>query len=996
MGGAILATLFAGVDLYAQGQYYPVNPPGAPYGATYTGIVVHSNVNLQYLQNQLHVLFGPNVTLEVPIPTGSVAPTTAQFSAAATSCTQGVLSGNASPGVTLSALANEAVAWRPVDRAATAGAIAQAIVQFNNATAVANLTTMVDALAKSQPTLIDSILPAILTKAGAVSSVAPGISQLVLTAVSDIPRDLTRVATLVNGGLTALDDANLTPAQKTAAYIDPSTGYVRTLLGASVINSNLALIDVVAKSITTGNFLAMVPPSGGQTSLDQVLNAAVAALPMVNNLVMGAVTEGALRSQGANASAIATRLATASPSTANYTNAIVTGYSMGSKVGPYQSVLTANASLADAVAAGATVKAKLTTAVIVQWALVDGTATPPRNIVTAVIRANLSAAVATVTGAINSSTHTPYGTATFGDIAWAGANAAPLESVGNVVQAILQRSSSSLTTLNSGVVTSVVDNAIQGATAGSKTGAFADIVYKAENVARNTAGVSALLVKQAVDSLHTAGGASISYLGVVAALAGDVTGANRSAIQTNGFSELTLKGGDVTAATNGANLVQALQTNPTKSFTATLSAFNTASGSPSPANSVMADLYGAILANPNEADAALAAAIKQSTVSDATLTSVASDSLRGINSTMDANLRMVDTVVTHLKAQAVAVGGAIEDLFDFVGHQIVLNPTLTRDIVIAATVIDPDNAHFVAHSVAFNNPTGAAATVASIFTYAQITNPTPFARPSSSNPSGALSSKSFPGPTPGVIIDQPAAAAAITAGLTTGILEAHHTATNTQSALVATISAAVVASIAQDGTNLRGPVNPFNAAGDTSANFRQSDGATTTSIKSGVQQTVGPAGAITGYIAEVTNAGDTTISAITRAVLAAAVGGGARMYALEIAQAAGQALRWVGGASVSTALAGSLSVGNPAYDIANAMAKTVKGSFTLAQLENAVTFGINEAANGTIGAGALGLNATGLNPGTGTLTIKASGNANSDFYQLRSATGTPVTDIFNL
>jgi hypothetical protein len=68
----------------------------------------------------------------------------------------------------------------------------------------------------------------------------------------------------------------------------------------------------------------------------------------------------------------------------------------------------------------------------------------------------------------------------------------------------------------------------------------------------------------------------------------------------------------------------------------------------------------------------------------------------------------------------------------------------------------------------------------------------------------------------------------------------------------------------------------------------------------------------------------------------------------------------------------------------------------LAQLENAVAFGINQAAAGVIGAGALGLNATGLNPGTGSLVIKATGNANSDFYIHRSATGTPVTDIFNL
>jgi len=220
-------------------------------------------------------------------------------------------------------------------------------------------------------------------------------------------------------------------------------------------------------------------------------------------------------------------------------------------------------------------------------------------------------------------------------------------------------------------------------------------------------------------------------------------------------------------------------------------------------------------------------------------------------------------------------------------------------------------------------------------------------------------------------------------------------ATNTQNALTSTITAAVAASLTQNGTNLRGPVNPFNAPGDTTKNFQQSDGGVGT-VKSGAQQTVGVAGAITGYIAEVTNSGDSTISDITKAVLTAAVGGGARPYALEIAQAAGQALRWVAGTNVDTSAGGSMQAGNPIFDIATAMSSTVTGFATLAQLENAVAFGITQAANGVIGAGALGLNATNLNSGNGTLVIKATGNNNSDFYLHRSATGTPVTDIFNL
>lgn len=991
LSGLALASVLTGT-VYGQGQYYPVNPQGAPYGSTYTGITVHSSTDLQFLQSSLQSIYGPTVTLQVPLPTGSTSPTTAQFSAAVSAAVQGVVTGNPGvpAGVTLATVTNEAVAWRPADRNATTTASAQAVVNYSvtPAAAVSNLNQLTDALTKAQPTLIDTIAPSIFNAAGASTdpTVASSISQLVATAVGDIPTDTTRAGSLINSGLTSLSLSTLTAAQKTTAFTDPSTGIVALLLGAPVANNNPVLIDAEIKGLTYGGFASMA-------SLTQVLNAAVVALPTQTNATLGALVGGALRSQGGSATTIGSVVAAASPGTAAYTNAVIGGYSNSATLAAFQGYVSANPTLADAIASGAAVKATLTPPVIVQWALRNGSATPS-SVVAATVGANQSYAVATVTGAINTTTHTPYGTATFADIALGGATAAPVAQVGNVVQAILQNSASSITALNTGVVTSVVDGAIQGATAGGNTGAYADIVYKAESVARNTSGASSLLVQQAVTSIKNAGGSS--FIAVVAALAGDVYGANRSALQTAGFSALSSSGGDVTAATSGANLIQAIQTNASKTFTNTISAFYTASTNASPTNSVIADLYGAVLSNPNEADAGLAAAIKQSNVSDSILTGVASDALRTSNTTffgLNPALQLVRTTVIHIKQEALA--GNLNDLFDFVGHQIVTNTSMTKDIAIAATVVDPDHAHFIAGSVAFNNPLNASASVGAIFTYAQITNPTPLALPSLSNPTGALSSKTFPGQPVGAVVDQPAAAAAITAALTTGILEANLSATDTQNALVSSVTAAVAASLTQNGTNLRGPVNPFNAPGDTTKNFQQSDGGVGT-VKSGVQQTVGAAGAITGYIAEVTNSGDSTISAITKAVLTAAVGGGARPYALEIAQAAGQALRWVGGLNVSTAAGGSLVAGNPIFDIANAMASTVTGFATLAQLENAVTFGINQAAAGVIGAGAVGLNATNLNNANGTLVIKATGNNNSDFYIHRSATGAPVTDIFNL
>lgn len=993
LGGVALAALIASSSVYGQGEYYPVNPPGAPYGATYTGITVHSNADLQWLQTMVTNLYGPTVTLQVPLPTGSTAPTTAQFSAAVSLAINYAITGSTPPGVTIATLSNEAVAWRSSDRAATATAIAQSILQYSPdpTTAVSNLTIATDALSKSQPTLIDTIAPSIFNVAAASStvSIASSVPQLVATSVANIPTDLGRAGSIITAGLTSIGNAaNLTAAQKTTAFIDPSTGLVNALLSSANADNNPAMIDAVVKATTYGAF-------SGMASLTQVLNASVAAMPTKTNATLGALVDGALRSQGGSAATIASTVAAANPGTATYTNAVVGGYSNSATLAAFQAYVLANPTVADALASGAVVKGTLTPAVVVQWALRNGTA-DPKSVVAASVSANLQSAGATVLGAINTTAHAPWGTATFGDLAYGGSAAAPVEQVGNIIQTIIQNSSATNTTLVTATVTSVVDNAIQGATAGGKGGAYADIVFKAETIARNTTGASAPLVTQAIDSINAAGGAS--YIAVVAALAGDAYSVNRTAILSAGITELTNTGGDTIAANNAANLIQALRANTAKTFTTTLSGFNTAVGSASPTNSVIANIYATILNNPTEADASLAAALKQSNLSPATLTAVASDALRASNTTfygVNPTLQMVQQVVSHVKATALA--GGINDMVDFVSHQIILNPLMLKDIAIAATVIDPDNVNFVAHAVAFNKPLSASTTVGALFTYAQITNPTPFAAPTPSNPSGALTTKAFPGAARGVIIDQPAAAAAITAALTTGILEANLTTTDTQSALSSTIAAAVTASLTQNGTVLKGAVNPFNASGDTTKNFRQSDGASSTSIKSGVQQTVGAAGAITGYIAQVTNSGDSTISAITKAVLTASVGNGARPYALEIAQAAAQALRWVGGNNVSLAADPTLQVvGNPAYDIALAMSTAVSGYATLAQLMNAAYFGITEAANGTIGAGALGLNATGLNLANGSLVIKANGNANSDFYQHRSATGAPVTNIFNL
>ena len=302
-------------------------------------------------------------------------------------------------------LSNEAVGWNPAVLAATTTAIAQTIVQYGGSptATINNLIAVTNGLALSQPTLIDSIMPSILSQAGTVTSVATGIPQIATAAISDIPTDLGRTASIVNAGLVAIANSSLTASAKTSAYIG-SGGYVQTLLSSTDANNNPAVIDTIVKGITFNNFLGLIPVSGSQSALTQILDAAVAALPTINNATMGALTEGALLSQGSSASAIATALAAANSGTASYTNAVVYGYQNSASSAAFMAAVQLYPSLADALASGAVIKASVTPPTIVQLALVYGTSTNPANVVAATIGANQSYALAVVQGAINTTT----------------------------------------------------------------------------------------------------------------------------------------------------------------------------------------------------------------------------------------------------------------------------------------------------------------------------------------------------------------------------------------------------------------------------------------------------------------------------------------------------------------------------------------------------------------------------------------------------------------
>ena len=125
-------------------------------------------------------------------------------------------------------------------------------------------------------------------------------------------------------------------------------------------------------------------------------------------------------------------------------------------------------------------------------------------------------------------------------------------------------------------------------------------------------------------------------------------------------------------------------------------------------------------------------------------------------------------------------------------------------------------------------------------------------------------------------------------------------------------------------------------------------------------------------------------TALQQATTNARLGTGAT-YILDIAQAAGQAFGWVSGT------ANSVLGATAASEIAAAVDAGAAGVVALANIRNAVDFGIDEAKGGMIvgnparlpGAGAAGLRDLIANP-------------LAPYYDHHSAQGRPVSNIFTL
>lgn len=290
-----------------------------------------------------------------------------------------------------------------------------------------------------------------------------------------------------------------------------------------------------------------------------------------------------------------------------------------------------------------------------------------------------------------------------------------------------------------------------------------------------------------------------------------------------------------------------------------------------------------------------------------------------------------------------------DNVFDLVDHKLITHPADAVYIIQGVVSARPEYAHFAAHAAGYRGHKVASKLGTALIRFAHMRV---------------------------VDNDDPAAVAAISAGLITGVLEAN-LGTKEDATVRAGTSGLIKGTLAfvDEITLPTGDVK--SGLIGSASTFQQANGDFDTVAAGGVTpaHSKGTAGVVTGAVAQTQRGGaaSANLSTLSASVItAAAKAAKSKNHWLAIAQAAAQAAYFVG------QFVGNTAFGDPADVTAIVAAFPVAGPATTTQLANAVKVGLELAAAGTVGAGAAGLTETAVK------------------YQHHSGVGLPVTALTNL
>lgn len=871
---AIAAGLSA-TSVFAQGYYPPNNSP------------IDNNPNLLAVEGKF--VPASNATLVAPAPAGKHTATDAEIQAALQLAVADELDGTPiGAGVSLSGLVNEISKYRPAKTgnwmtAATAAVLAAAgdPVTVVGPRLAASSGSASSANPKGAANVVKGGLKLIIL-AGSQTDV--DADSLVRTAVENAADYADKIVAAAMAGIKKMDAAEqpLEAQQITAAGIEEAAAH-----GAKY------LYEEITQAAEKGR-------AGASSS--SIIAAAIAALPMGdrNDQTYGALTGGALR--GAGTLEISNVVAGAKGANGTgddmYLDNVGAGYLAASASsdplvvpGLVDAAIGAgNKDYIAAVVTGGISWLNRADVDIVKKALAKDVALggndTTQDIVEAGVRAVQKDAPNIAAGAIT------VGGVTIADVTEGAARGADASLIGATVAKVIKAG-----TISTANTKATVDGAVRGAVGTGKNGAVLDIGFQGTKASK----LGNAAVDQAIETLDVLSAEGDQFRAVLGAMAADKK--NALAIKLHGLANTSLDASQVDPINLGGSVVINIQANVKDFYNRTLNGLlDVANNTPIETEAVV---LGAGAVNPKGAAAIASAAL----ISHATGTTDAQiiAAAKSTNRKASFNIDLATNAALHVRD----VGTA--DLAEYIRKVTFQNPKFAADVATGATVASPNFAHSIGHAAVFASPGNAGKIVPVLFAYAQLDN--------------------HVGPN----IDNPvAAAAAISAGVTTGILEAK-TGAKELNNLKAAVSAMVKAVI-----------------------FLQSAGPTFSQMKStgtaSLETEKGAAGVITGYVSQEIapadivlpgGAGGTVGAVITAAVKAA------KLYALEIAQAAGQAAR-----SVASGYTDAASI--------QAAVLAAGSSFTSTQILAAVNYGISQGAASVPGAGAAGTlnyaNATGTGP----------------------------------
>ena len=954
MFAAALALGLGAGSVIAQGPYYPeVNVNGgAPFNPNGVPIVSSAELNL------IETYMPAGKTLVLPPPTGKTTASSADYQAAVQAAAAAVgAAGGTLGSVTISSLGAQVALYRAAGTSQVSAALTgfSAGIVASSVNKQADLESLAFSVAKANPSQLSAanFLPIFHAAAGSDTLVG-GIGAILNQVIAGAKAGSPPAAQLLPGGVTnvvtnAVGELfnSSAPSAATPAARGTLIYNLATLVVPSVAGSS-ANLDAAAAALTAAGYQA----PGVVTLQNMVLTIRNAAGGgAITDVSAGAIAQGALRNSGNVNGAGYVAIKAGLPGNAYATN-LVDSYSNFSSAANATVRATTDPDPVAVAAAGA-LKFPASAPQITKDVLnaVPLSAGDVQKVVGRAVGAVQSAAAAIAGAAV-----TAVGpNVNAGNVTYGAVFSAQVGSAGAVARQVLSTATFAGTNIQQ-----VANNSIQAAADASPSSpqdAYADIANNLGGLLRTgTAANNQTAIDTLVQKIAALGGPT--YIAVVGQMAGSLKSFNAQILSQAQTTATTFAPGDLPAINIGASLVNTLGAIPLTNYQAILA--STASATTDAQR--LSVLYAAVLANSGDAAGGLAVLINGSPNALAPALTAAAVSANRVNQTA---MTVASAVAVHTKANT-------NDIQAYIGQQLLSNPSAAKEITSAATVVAPQFSHVIAHALAFNQPTTVYGNVDNIFLHAKITLL-----------NGAVN----------FVNDRPAAVAAITAGLTTGILE--NTLNNTLNpadtktalkAMIARVVANAVNTPYNDVRTIGAAAGQVTLGSNKGLDFRRTNGTAAGFTNTGVP---GVAGGITGFVAQMVKSGDLTIdadgsgqvAAVIQQAVTSAAGLTGSAYILDIAQSAGQAYGWVSGQASSAAAVLAIRTAIAATGLPFGAA----GYPSLAQLDFAAGFGISEA-NG--GAGRPGAGAEGLRD--------KAGNPLAPYYDHHSASGTPVSNIFNL